>query len=942
MHTTEITLPTSIQTDNDISIAEFQQQLSKFGYELPNTTEFQQALIKVWACSEFVSSSCKRYPNLLIELINSKALFSEIQREQYVAILNNYQFQNEADLMQKLRYVRRQEMVRIAWRDLAGWSNLAETLLDLTALAEACVQTSLDFIYQIASKRFGIPALDNGEAMNIVVLGMGKLGAWELNYSSDIDLIFAYAEDGVLANRKQTTYGEFFTRICRTLVKVLDAITVDGFVFRTDIRLRPFGDSGPIIMTFDGMEHYYLTQAREWERYAMIKARQIAGDFVSGKDLSHILQPFIYRRYLDYGAFAELRSLKAQISQELQRKDRGDNIKLGWGGIREIEFIGQAFQLIRGGQEPKLQQRGILNILATLDELKLLESADAQSLIEAYKFLRRVENHLQEYQDQQTHDLPNEIKLQQILAYSLNFADWETLQLQLNTIRTQVHSVFEAVFSLSTAADNNLNWFTNISLTSITELDFSAPETILHNLEAFKNSNSIQRLSVKGNAVLNNLMPILLTKVAQLPNAEITLNRLLQLLESVAGRNVYLALLAENPLALQQLITLSSASIWICEYLAKYPILFDELLDTRSLYEPLNKTALQQQLQYSLKALNLNDTEQVMIAVRKFKHVQVLRVVAADIMHKISLTVVSNYLTAIAEVILDYVVDYSWNLLTAKHGLPINTADNKRNFAILGFGKLGGIELGYASDLDLVFLYTCDNGNAVTTGNKPIPNTQFYGRLGQKIRHFLDTKMLAGQLYEVDMRLRPSGNSGLLVTHLHTYEQYLRQNAWTWEHQALIRGRFVTGETNLQHEYDAIRQRILSLPREYTALKLEVREMREKMRASLTKEAAGEFNLKHGHGGIADIEFMVQFAVLASSFEYPALSKYTDNIHLIEQLAQYNFFTPKQAKTLTNAYCAYRDYGHKQVLQGHKTVTANTNFIAEREFVQQQWQQIML
>ena len=939
-------LPAALQDLSVNSITQFKEKLTQKELPFPKQPEFQDSFAKVFCCSEFITESCNRFPEMLLDLVDSGALFSSHQRENYHNYLKQQSFANENELMQKLRQFRRREMVRIAWRDLAGWSDLDETLHDLTALAESCIQTALAFLYDEACERRGTPVLEDGTPINIVILGMGKLGAWELNYSSDIDLIFAYAEDGVLNDRKQTTYGEFFTRICRNLVKVLDAMTIDGFVFRTDIRLRPFGDSGPVIMTFDGMENYYLTQAREWERYAMIKARQVAGDFENGKQLSAMLKPFIYRRYLDYGAFEELRGLKMQIMQELRRKDKMDNVKLGLGGIREIEFIGQAFQLIRGGQEPRLQQREILKILQTLSELELLNQEDAAQLIESYIFLRRVENHIQQYQDKQTHDLPKDEVVQQILAFSMDFSDWESFLKHLNKVRKQVHGVFEAVFSLSDHDEkqqsSHLVWAGTAEDEEIFSLGFKHPGNISEMLTHFKQSNSIKRMTAKGAAVLARLMPPLIDTVAEVKNNEETLKRLLSLFEAVAGRNVYLSLLQENPGALKQLVKLSAASNWVCDYLARYPILFDELLDHRSLYEPLKKEALRQQLQQQLQNIDVNDEEQIMIALRQFKHLNVLRVAAADIMDVIPLMVVSDYLTYIAETIIEYVVDYSWDMLTAKHGYPVNTGKTVQGFAVLGFGKLGGIELGYGSDLDMVFLYDCEDGHAMTDGQKPIPNTQFYGRLGQKVRHIMDTKMLSGVLYEVDMRLRPSGNSGLLVSHIKAYENYFKNEAWTWEHQALVRGRFIAGDKQMQAEYEAIRHRILSLPRDIETLKTEVREMREKMRETLAKEEGGQFDIKQSQGGIVDIEFMVQFGILSQTAINPNLSTYTDNVRLIEGLAAHGFFTEKQAQMLKAAYCHYRDFGHRQVLQGNKAISKKGGFDEQREFVETLWTHLML
>lgn len=942
-------LPDQLRSTVTDSLAKWDERLTELNLNISRTPEFTASIAKVWCSSLFVAESCTRKPELLVDLVNSGDLSAAYHQNSYVEKLAHAPVETQAELMTKLRDFRRREMVRIAWRDLAGWAELSETLSELSHLADACIQYALDFLYQEACELRGTPLLSDGSPQQIVVLGMGKLGAYELNYSSDIDLIFAYAEDGVLPDRKETSYGEFFTRLCRNLVKVLDEITVDGFVFRTDIRLRPYGDSGPIIMTFDGMENYYQTQAREWERYAMIKVRQVAGDFKVGAELMAMFRPFVYRRYLDYGAFEELRSLKAQITQELRRKDRMENIKLGPGGIREIEFIGQAFQLIRGGNDKALQTRPILDVLQLLGERELLSQNDADQLKQSYSFLRRVENHIQQYQDRQTHDLPTDPMAQQALAYSLDYPDWDSFKQHLDEVRKQVHGIFDQVFSLSKQDSENQDshkiWACVADETELTEYlkeyGIQDAAAMLAAIRDFKHSLAVKRLTAKGAGVLDRLMPQLIEAMRQVNNPDETLARILGLFEAVVGRNVYLSLLAENPGALAQLIRLSSASPWICDYLAQYPVLFDELLDTRSLYEPLKKADLDEQLKILLAQIEVQDLEQLMVVLRQFKQLNVLRVAAADIMDVIPLMVVSDYLTYIAESIVSHVVERAWLMLTDKHGLPPDTDNNTINFAVIGFGKLGGIELGYGSDLDLVFLYDCKDGNAMTNGDKPISCSQFYGRLGLKIRHILDTKLLSGVLYEVDMRLRPNGDSGLLVTHINAYEDYLKNQAWTWELQALVRGRFIAGDSQLKVQYEAIRSRILSLPRDTESLKNEVREMREKMREALATKDKDKFDLKQSKGGIADIEFIVQFGVLDQAAKNVALTTYTDNVRLLEGLQQQGFISKADEQILKNAYCAYRDFGHKLVLQGDKAVIAEADVAKMSTQVERIWHEYM-
>lgn len=910
----------------------------------------EESFIRVWTCSQFVTERIIKKPEYLFDRVFLETLLSKTHRETYGVYLTQLQISEEATLMRELRLFRQREMIRIAWRDLSGWADLDETLQDLTILAETCIQFALEFLYQQACASKGTPRLAGGLAFNLVVLGMGKLGAYELNYSSDIDLIFAYAEQGELQDRQETSYHEFFSRLARSLVKVLDAITVDGFVFRTDIRLRPFGDSGPMVMSFEGMENYYQTQAREWERYAMVKVRQVAGDFNTGKHLMMMFKPFVYRRYLDYGAIEELRILKYKITQELQRKDRLENIKLGPGGIREIEFIGQVFQLIRGGQDKALQQRGILTVLQTLAELSLLTQQDAQQLQNAYKFLRRVENHIQQYQDKQTHDLPTDPIAQEILAYSLDFSTWSEFKETLDQIRKQVHALFDQVFALSkqdALPKGSLAIWTGqgdpVSIANqLQNLGFDDPSVIAETLQSFKKSAAIRRLTAKGAGVLDRLMPQLLEAMHSVDNPDITLIRLLRLFEDVSGRNVYLSLLEENPQALMQLVKLSSASPWICEYLSLYPALFDELLDARSLYEPLKKQDLEKRLNRQLQSYDLHDIEQFMIALRKFKQTNVLKVAAADIMGVIPIMVVSDYLTYIAEVIVEKVVDYAWTALIQKHGRPPDATEKVTDFGVIGFGKLGGIELSYSSDLDMVFIYSCKDSLAMTEGGKEITCAQFYIRLGQQVRHIMETRMLSGILYEVDLRLRPNGDSGLLVAQISAYENYLSKEAWTWEHQALVRARFIAGDLRIKRQFEHVRSKILSLPRDYNVLKSAVRDMREKMRASLAIKESGKFDLKQSKGGIADIEFIVQFGILARAAQNPALTTYTDNVRLLDGLEADGFMSKNRAETLKAAYCTYRDYGHKLVLQGERAIIDETEIAVIKTQIEQIWDALML
>lgn len=908
---------------------------------------FLDSVGKVWAASPFAAEQCARRPGLLVSLLASGDLFSAYAPDAYAQAAADAarQAASEAELTAGLRHLRNREMVRIAWRDIAGWAELHETLTELTRLAEACIGEGLEYLFQKACALRGTPTRRNGDPQRLVVLGMGKLGAFELNFSSDIDLIFAYEDDGVLPGKKEIAYGEFYARLAQSLVKLLDETTPDGFVFRVDTRLRPFGDSGPLVMNFEGMERYYLAQAREWERYAMVKARVVAGDAQSGKVLQDLLTPFVYRRYLDFRAFGELRDMKAKISQELRRKDRMDNVKLGPGGIREIEFVGQAFQLIRGGHVRALRERGILNVLDILGQLDYLPQTVTAKLKEAYRFLRLVENRIQQYEDRQTHDLPTDPAQRASLAYALGYANWETFLAALNAVREEVHGIFEQVIEAPQTETEAPNWLEldpSRLETSLSETGFedtAAPAAMLAN---FRQSHAIRRVTARGAEELNRLLPMLLRAVARAEDAGETLGRILGLLEAVASRNVYFTLLAENPMALSQLVKLASASSWIVELIAKHPLLLDELLDPRRLYSPLTRQELTTDLRRRLASIDPEDAEQIMTCMRQFKQANLLKIAAADIMGAIPIMVVSDYLTWLAEAIVGEVLDQAWRHSVARHGAPPGCRPGEiKGFAVVAYGKMGGIELSYASDLDLVFLHENGPADAATDGPSPLPCPRFYARVGKRMINLISTQLLSGALYEIDLRLRPSGNSGLLVSSLDAYENYQMESAWVWEQQALVRARCVAGDPAVAERFDEIRRRSLGRPRERRSLREEVRRMREKMRETLAHKDASAFDLKQGAGGIADIEFIVQFEVLSGAREFPALSRWTDVVRLLDALRECGVLSAEDADLLRRAYCAYRERSHRAALLGLPALTAHDELQELRERVQDIWRKLM-
>ncbi len=921
----------------------------------------KREIMSVWAASPFVAKTCIQDPDLLPALIASGDLERAYQLTgvaDRVAKATDAAA-TEAALKPTLRMFRRREWLRIAWRDLTGVADLDETLRELSALAEHCVDRALSRCYRDACCTFGVPRNAEGEPQRMVVLGMGKLGGYELNFSSDIDLIFAYPEDGQTDGRRALDNHQFFIRVGQRLIKVLSEYLAEGIVFRVDMRLRPFGDSGPLAMSFDALENYYQTHGRDWERYAMIKARPVAGDRAQGDELLHRLRPFVYRRYLDYGAFGALREMKSLIDAEVKRRALHDNIKLGAGGIREIEFIAQAFQLLRGGRDPQLQQREVQKVLRYLTRQAQLSKAELDKLLPAYVFLRRAENRLQMMEDRQVHDLPEDDTRRARLAFAMGYSDWPGFKRDLDQHRRHVHDRFERTFAkprvdgkqpkradmhpqLANLWQDRLDDERAIELLERTGYRDGAQ--VRAALKALYTGHAYQAQSVTARERLDRLMPLLIAAAGTAHDADRALMRILPLIEAIARRSVYLTLLAEHPVALSQLVDLSAASPWIAEYLCRHPILLDELLDPSDLYAPPSRASLAEQLREEFRHIDPLDMDAQMERLRIFKHTNTLRVAAADVMGALPLMRVSDQLTWIAEAILNHLLDVVWRQMTARYGRPRCVVDGQvrdAGFAIIAYGKLGGIELGYGSDLDLVFLHDSAGEKQLTDGDKRVDNAVFFVRMGQRIIHALTALTPAGQLYEVDTRLRPSGAAGILVSSLTSFDHYQRAKAWTWEHQALVRARPVAGSEQLMEQFQRIRADVLARPRSIDALRRDVREMRERMWQELGNRDARHFDIKRDPGGIADIEFMVQYSVLAHAHDHPALSEFTDNIRILDGLAECRLLAIEDARFLQNAYRSFRDKVHALSLQGEPAVVAAGEFRELREGVRRLWRELM-
>ena len=829
--------------------------------------------------------------------VHAPLLASDIAR-----LLAGYTVADDAALHHALREVRKAAMLRIITRDLGGLADLDEVMTSTSALAEETVRFALRHLDQWAAAAHGEPSAESdGSRQRLLVMGMGKLGGRELNVSSDIDLIFLYPEAGEAAGARPLSAHEYFTRLGKKLINALAEHTADGQVFRVDMRLRPYGDSGPLAMSFAMLENYLLTQGREWERYAWVKARELTG--APTDELMQLVRPFVYRRHLDFSAFASLRELHAQIRAEVGRRELHDNIKLGPGGIREVEFVAQVFQLVRGGRDQALQVRSTRGALQMLAERQLLPAAAVEELQAAYAFLRNLEHRLQYLEDQQTQMLPQKPEDLELIAQSMGFHEVPAFQRALAGHRECVTRQFEAVFASQPAreGDDPLAeiWQGRTgeeqALAKLGQLGYEAPPEILQRLHLLRDSALYRRMSASTQARVDRLVPRLLEAAAVSEHPGPTLERLAKVVESIGRRESYLALLLEYPGALQRLAALAAASPWASDFLARHPILLDELISA-SETEPPDWPALAQRLAAELD--QAGHVEQQMDLLRHFKQVQTMRLLMQDLSGTLPLETLSDHLSDLACLILRQVLRLAWAGLRTRHR-------DEARFAIIGYGKLGGKELGYASDLDIIFLYDDDHPEAA----------EQYARLSQRINTWLTSFTPAGVLYETDLRLRPDGASGLLVSQIDAYAQYQRAKAWVWEHQALTRARCVAGDEHICARFETLREEILRLPRDTDALLIEVQAMRKRMLEAHPNRTA-LFDIKHDRGGIVDVEFIVQYLVLGHARRHAELTGNIGNLALLRLAGRLGLINAELAEAVHHSYREFRRLQHALRLQG--------------------------
>ena len=846
--------------------------------------------------------------------------------DDYAQFANWQQLQadgNEAEIARQLRILRRHVLAHIIARDINHQSPLAEVTRTITQFADFAINTALDYAHAHYQALYGTPiGRHSGAAQHLTVIAMGKAGGYELNVSSDIDLIFIYPESGDTDGKRERSNQEFFTKVGQKLIALLGDITADGQVFRVDMRLRPDGDSGALVASETALEQYLITQGREWERYAWCKARVVTPH---ANDIAALVRPFVFRKYLDYNAYHAMRELHRQIRQEVQKRGMEHNIKLGAGGIREVEFIAQIFQMIRGGQNRSLQLKGTQETLAKLGEIGILPPDTVAQLLAAYRFLRNVEHRLQYWDDQQTQTLPDSPEQQTQLAISMGFADYPAFLGSLKTHRDFVNQQFNQILNEPEHANNEAphplaELWDNAAdpnrqpETELAKLGYADSPHIAQRLAHIRQASKYRQLSAHAQPRFDAIVPRMIEAAAHRPTPDATLLRLLDFLDTISRRSAYLAFLQQYPAALNQIAELMSQSAWAAEYLRQHPILLDELLSAQ-LMQPLDWAALENELSGCLNAQD--DTESKMDTLRRFQHAQTFRLLVQDLAGKWTVEALSDELSLLADIILRQTLHHAW------HSIPkIHRPDPQ--FIIIGYGKLGGKELGYTSDLDLVYLY-----------NDPHPEAaECYIKLARRLSTWLSSSTGAGSLYELDLRLRPNGDSGFLVHSLAAYTQYQQQNAWTWEHQSLTRARYICGSATLGAQFEQLRRQIIAQPRNIGSLKTDIIAMRHKITAT---HPADDENVKYAHGGVVDVEFIVQYLVLAHSHEAPELLENYGNIALLGMAAQRGFIPAEQACVAQNAYRRYRQIQHNKKLRDIARVAVDKTLLADYQAVKDLW-----
>ena len=867
------------------------------GVDLPRQGPTAEALDRILIASDYALDGLCRQPGLIHTLDAT---------EPELRLAPN---QDEAWSGQLRRY-RHAESVRLIHRDVNGIDTLEQTLAGTSALADRCIDTALAAAHASLVESHGEPRDGTGAAQRLIVFGLGKLGGQELNFSSDVDLVFAFPANGASDGRRSLDNPTWFRRLGQRLIQILDEVTAAGMAYRVDMRLRPFGQAGRLALSLPAMEQYFQSEGRDWERYAWIKARPVAGDLEAGTRFLDTLRPFVYRRYLDFGAITGLREMKAMIEAEVQRQDRVADLKLGHGGIREIEFIVQLQQLIRGGREPNLRQRSLLPALARLREHGHIPPGRADALARAYVFLRHLENRLQMLREEQTHTLSEDPLDQARLAWGLGFADAEALQDSLDHHRQRVNEEFVRVFEARARPSANQVDTSTTQLTALwrtpdapdvaerlEQAGFVPGITLAEHLRTLAQAAQRAGVSNRARQRLNRVLPALLALAAASAAPVETAERGLVLMQTILRRSSYLALLDERPAALTRLVDVLASSRWMAERLCSHPLLLDELLDARVDARPPTRGEVDEALDYALAGLPDDDLEARIHALNEFRQGFAFRVARAFLVDGQPAAECTRQLAIVAEAVVGAILPMAQAEVARRHGvLP------GRGLAVIAYGSFGGKELGLGSDLDLVFLHDGGDAGQYSDGAQPLDAVRYHTRVVQKVIALLAVPTPAGSLYEADLRLRPDGGKGPLVSSLDAFAAYQHERAWIWEQQALVRARAVAGEADIATAFARVRAQVLGLRREADDVIGAVVEMRQRMRAELDRSGAGRLDLKQGEGGLVDLEFLVQAGVLLHAWQHPEILTHARTPELIDTLAGCGFFAADMAGRLQAAH----------------------------------------
>jgi len=931
-----------IESGSAAILLSYLQAASACALPIQNHIMTTKSLLAHGTASRFVQHWLAAEPARAAEL---EAL-AELSLDQLdLAGLLQQQLTRTRSLPAAMRRLRNHLVSTIVARDLAGRADLAEVLMAISRFADFVVNTHLNARYQEMCAQHGVPTgEESGRAQQMIVVGMGKLGGFELNVSSDIDLIFLYAEDGETACTAQDQRGlsnhEFFIRLGRKLIADIAEITEDGFSFRVDMALRPNGGSGPLAASFSMLETYLVTQGREWERYAWVKARALTGTVEDIETLAQTVQPFVYRRYLDFGAIKALRTMHGQIRAEVIRQEtrhpqKNRNVKLGRGGIREIEFLAQVFQLIRGGRDPALRDRSTRTTLKTIADKKLMAPDIVARLLDSYTFLRNLEHRIQYLDDAQSHVLPANEDDRLRIAQMMGYADVEALIQAFEQCTQWVAAQFDAMFedksgqsgtgdtAATPVAHDQLDQ--DAMTAYLTSLSFDEAELAAQRLRASLGSSRMQSLQEQRKTQLHTLIRGALPMVVEQPGStSVTLSRLLDLFEAIARRSAYLELLTEFPQALARVVRMIAASGWAAQYLNQHPVLMDELLDATALETEPDWISFAAECRQRLLAFS-GDTERQMDLLRELHHAQQFRLLAQDIGGLLTVERLADHLSALADVLVAVTIEAIWQTLPARQR-------EWPAFAVIAYGKLGGKELGYASDLDLIFLYDDDDQDAPS----------LYAKLAQRFITWMTSHTAAGVLFDIDVALRPDGASGLLVSSFSAFEKYQRQSAWVWEHQALTRARYCAGDSSIGERFESLRVALLCQARDAADLRKEVLAMRQRMHDAHPNRSA-DFDLKHDSGGMIDIEFIVQYLVLLHARDHTELTADIGNIALLKLAGQIGLIDQTLADQVADAYREFRRLQHKIRLRGEDRARVSpAGIVSLRNAVITLWQTIFI